>query len=67
MPLPGKRKDESRKEFMSRCMGDDMMNTEFKDTKQRAADCNSQFERRKKSKGTANWNDVRQGDVLGLI
>jgi len=67
MPLPGKRKDESRKEFMSRCMGDDMMNTEFKDPKQRAAVCNSQFERRKKSKGTANWNDVRQGDVLGLI
>ena len=67
MPLPTKRKDEPRKEFISRCMGDDMMNTEFKDPKQRAAVCNSQFERRKKSKGTANWNDVRQGDALGLI
>jgi hypothetical protein len=48
-------------------MSDDMMNTEFKDPKQRAAVCNSKFERRKKSKGTASWNDVRQGDVLGLI
>ena len=67
MPLPTKHTDEPRKEFMSRCMGDDMMSTEFKDPKQRAAVCNNQFERRKKSKGTANWNDVRQGDVLGLI
>ena len=67
MPLPIKRKDEPRKEFMSRCMGDDMMNTEFKDTKQRAAVCISQFQQRKKSKGSASWDEVRQGDVLGLI
>jgi len=52
---------------MSRCMGDSMMNTEFKDPKQRAAVCNSQFEQRKKSKGTASWDEVRQADVLGLI
>jgi len=52
---------------MSRCMGDDVMNTEFKDAKQRAAVCNSQFQQRKKNKGTASWDDVRQGDVLGLI
>jgi len=67
MPLPTKRKDESRKKFMSRCMGDDMMNTEFKDSKQRAAVCNSQYRRRVSSKGNASWDDVRQGDVLGLI
>ena len=67
MPLPTKRTDEPRNKFMSRCMGDSIMNTEFKDPKQRAAVCNSQFEQRKKSKGTASWDDVRQGDVLGLI
>ena len=67
MPLPTKRKDESRKKFMSRCMGDDMMNAEFKDSKQRAAVCNSQYRRRAASKGNASWDDVRQGDVLGLI
>ena len=67
MPLPTKQKEESRKEFMSRCMGDGMMNTEFKEPQQRAAVCNSQFERRKKSKGKASWDDVRQGDILGLI
>tara|TARA_R100000008_G_C3496447_1_gene121400 strand:+ start:340 stop:543 length:204 start_codon:yes stop_codon:yes gene_type:complete len=67
MPLPNKRSDESRKEFMSRCMGDDIMTSEFKDIKQRAAVCNSQFSQRKKQKGTANWDEVRQGDILGLI
>jgi|TARA_R110002074_G_scaffold331977_1_gene502382 hypothetical protein len=67
MPLPSKRKDESQKEFMSRCMGDGVMNTEFKDAKQRAAVCISQYQQRKKSKGSASWDDVRQGDVLGLI
>jgi len=67
MPLPSKRKDESQKEFMSRCMGDGVMNTEFKDAKQRAAVCISQYQQRKKNKGTASWDDVRQGDVLGLI
>ena len=67
MPLPTKRTDEPRKEFISRCMSDDMMNTEFKDAKQRAAVCISQYQQRKKSKGSASWDDVRQGDVLGLI
>ena len=52
---------------MSRCMGDDIMNSEFSDPKQRAAVCNSQFEQRKKQKGTASWDDVRKRDVLGLL
>jgi hypothetical protein len=67
MPLPTKQKDESQKEFMSRCMGDDVMNTEFKDGKQRAAVCISQYQQHKKSKGSTTWNDVRQGDILGII
>jgi hypothetical protein len=67
MPLPTRKSDESRQEFMSRCMGDDIMNSEFSDSKQRAAVCNSQFEQRKKQKGTASWDDVRKGDVLGLL
>ena len=67
MPLPTKKSDESKEEFMSRCMGDDIMNSEFSDSKQRAAVCNSQFEQRKKQKGTASWDDVRKGDVLGLL
>ena len=67
MPLPSKRKDESQKEFMSRCMGDDVMNTEFKDAKQRAAVCISQYQERKKSKGSVKmkkykklWEEVNE-------
>ena len=67
MPLPTKKSDESKEEFMSRCMGDDIMNSEFSDPKQRVAVCNSQFTQRKKQKGTASWDDVRKGDLLGLL
>jgi len=52
---------------MSRCMGDDMMNTEFNDPKQRAAVCNSQYRRRVSSKGNASWDDVRKEDMPGLM
>ena len=68
MPLPSKRKDEPQKEFMSRCMGDDAMNAEFKDAKQRAAVCISQYQERKKSKGSVKmkkykklWEQVNEG------
>ena len=48
-------------------MGDDMMNEDFKDSKQRAAVCYSQYSKRLKNKGEASWDDVRKGDSLGLI
>jgi len=67
MPLPKPSKKETEQEFVSRCMGDEMMNEDYKDQKQRAAVCYSQFKRRIKSKGEASWDDVRKGDSLGLI
>jgi len=67
MPLPKPRKQESEQEFVSRCMGDDMMNKDFKDQKQRAAVCYSQFKTRKTMKGEASWDDVRIGDSLNLL
>ena len=60
MPLPSKRKDEKQSEFMSRCMGDDIMKKEYKDNKQRVAVCLTQYRTRKKSKGEASWDDVRK-------
>lgn len=42
MPTPTD--NESRDDFISRCMGDEKMNNEFPDQKQRAAVCNSYFE-----------------------
>ena len=45
MPTP--KEGESRNDYMSRCMGDDKMNDEFGNPKQRAAVCNSYFEEKK--------------------
>jgi hypothetical protein len=39
MPLPSPNKNEDRKSFMSRCMGDDAMNKEYPESKQRTAVC----------------------------
>ena len=44
MPLPKPSLGESRDEFVSRCMSDDKVNSEFPDSNQRVAVCNSQFE-----------------------
>ena len=52
---------------MSRCMSDDIMKKEYKDNKQRVAVCLTQYRARRKSKGEASWDDVRKGDILGLI
>ena len=67
MPLPKPSKKETEQEFVSRCMGDDMMNKDFKDQKQRATVCYSQYKKRVKNKGQASWDDVRKGDSLGLV
>lgn len=39
MPIPKRRKDEKRQEFVSRCMGDDVMKKDYPDNKQRIAVC----------------------------
>lgn len=50
MPIPKPKKDEKKKEFISRCMGNSVMNTEFPDIKQRAGVCYTQWKERGKSK-----------------
>lgn len=47
MPLPKPKKDESHDDFMDRCMGDDVMNKEYPDEKQRYAVCQSQWDNKK--------------------
>ena len=39
MPIPSRRDDEDRQAFISRCMSDDKMKEEYKDSKQRVAVC----------------------------
>ena len=48
MPLPKKQKDEKRGKFISRCMSDPVARKEFKDPKQRAEVCYSQYDKKDK-------------------
>lgn len=48
MPIPKPRENESEADFISRCMGDDLMNEEYPDSDQRIAICYSQWRDRNK-------------------
>ena len=47
MPIPKPNKDESRSDFMARCMSNPTMNTEYPDQAQRAAICNQSWRDKK--------------------
>jgi len=44
MPIPKKRKDEKKDDFVSRCMGDETMVKDYPDQKQRYAICIQQVD-----------------------
>ena len=44
MPIPKPNKDESKKEFVQRCMVNDVMVKEYDNTDQRLAVCSSTYE-----------------------
>jgi len=48
LPIPKPRNNESEDEFISRCMGDDVMNQDYPDEDQRAGVCYTQWENRDK-------------------
>jgi len=62
MPLPEPNDDESKDEFMERCMGDDLMVDEYPDNKQRYAVCNSIWEQEQKA-GRAPVAHTRKEDT----
>jgi hypothetical protein len=71
MPLitPSKTEKQSEKgkqEFISRCMGDETINKDFPDQKQRAAVCYSQWDRAKK-KNKADWEQFSKEDLGSVI
>jgi len=63
MPLPLPKKSEKQGDFISRCAGNETMNKDFKDTKQRVAVCYSQW---KKAKASASAS-VGEGNNEVLI
>jgi hypothetical protein len=60
MPIPKPNKDESKKEFVQRCMVDDVMVKEYDNTDQRLAVCSSTFEESKLSKHETNGTTFRK-------
>jgi len=51
MPIPTPEKDESNNEYVDRCMGDQVMRSEYPDQAQRAAVCQHKWrEHRKENK-----------------
>lgn len=44
MPIPKPRKDESKKDFIQRCMIDNTMTIEYEDIDQRLAVCSTSYE-----------------------
>ena len=71
MPIPTPHKGQDQDAFMQDCMGDPVMNKEYKDQKQRAAICYRQYSERKKKKSHASeevkWSDVSNDNAIGLI
>lgn len=47
MPIPKPKKNEPKDKFISRCMANDVMNSEYPDSKQRAAVCNTSWKEKK--------------------
>ena len=71
MPIPTPKKDQTKKEFIEMCAGNEVMNEEFPDAKKRLAVCYSQWDRakEKKSKGHAesvNFENNIFGDFILL-
>lgn len=70
MPLPSPKGKQSEQSFVSKCMADPTMLKEYKDQKQRAAICYSQYKRakkRKQAKGSQEepqWEDQMNNGFL---
>ena len=47
MPIPEPNSNESRQDFLNRCMGDDTMTSEYTDSEQRLAVCTNEYDSKK--------------------
>lgn len=52
MPIPKPNTDETKEKFIERCMGDDVMNSDYPDKDQRYAVCNTAWEGKEKKSET---------------
>jgi HK97 family phage prohead protease len=66
MPIPKPTKDEKQDDFISRCMGDDVMVKDYPDEKQRAAICYSQWDKKEAKSKSEEDIELRTFDVIEL-
>lgn len=66
MPLILPKKSEKQGDFVSRCMGDETMNKDFPDQKQRAAVCYSQFKKNNASIGASESLEEYKNDFYEM-
>ena len=64
MPLPTPDNGEKRSKFMDRCMSDPTTRGEFKDNKQRAAVCSSQFSKAESKASVVVRNPWDEEDIF---
>ena len=59
MPIPKPNTDESRQDFITRCMGDDTMASEYTDSDQRLAVCTSEYDSNKEDSTQNDEKHIR--------
>jgi hypothetical protein len=67
MPLPSPKGKEKQSDFVSRCMGDNTMGKDFKDQKQRAAVCYSQWKKAKASADVVLGSDGNEVLIFNKV
>lgn len=67
MPLPSPKKEQNKDSFVSSCMGNDTMRSEFPKESQRYAVCQSKYRQSKRSKGSVRWDDEEVDSVDYII
>jgi len=65
MPIPKPNAGEAREDFISRCMGDSVMNSEYPDQSQRAGVCNTQWDQTKaKSNMELETREIKNVEIM---
>ena len=66
MPLPTPDQYENDKDFIDRCMSDDVMVEDFEDEKQRLAVCNTQLEENRKNIWDKKYNNIMEKRIFNI-
>ncbi|MDY6888143.1 MAG: phage protease [Pseudomonadota bacterium] len=65
MPIPKPQKDESQKEFVDRCMGDDVMVSEYPEKDKRSAVCHKQWGTKEFAQIEPDTYEIKDWEIFG--